>query len=237
MFLGKNTIRTFAAALALLGASVSAKADVVFQSATFSGREIAAAIVGNTRYIGAAFTLTTRTEITAIGGQFGDRASGTIFGAIVSSGPLLPTFTPSDIGGQSLAHVVFGVDLSSGAPGVMPATDDPDFNVVDLTVPLGTALTLDPGTYGVVFGSGIFGASGSAALGDSNNPVGSPNLFLKDFFDDTWQSFNARGLRLFVDGQAVAAVPEPSTWAMMLIGFAGLGFARYKQSGRRAITT
>jgi hypothetical protein len=29
-----------------------------------------------------------------------------------------------------------------------------------------------------------------------------------------------------------SSVPEPSTWAMMLIGFAGLGFA-FKQSRRR----
>jgi hypothetical protein len=34
-------------------------------------------------------------------------------------------------------------------------------------------------------------------------------------------------------GSPVAAVPEPSTWAMMLIGFAGLGFA-FRQSRRRA---
>jgi hypothetical protein len=26
------------------------------------------------------------------------------------------------------------------------------------------------------------------------------------------------------------AVPEPSTWAMMLIGFAGLGYAGFKQT-------
>jgi hypothetical protein len=31
---------------------------------------------------------------------------------------------------------------------------------------------------------------------------------------------------------AVAGVPEPSTWAMMLLGFAGLGFA-FRQSRRR----
>jgi PEP-CTERM motif len=29
-----------------------------------------------------------------------------------------------------------------------------------------------------------------------------------------------------------AAVPEPSTWAMMLLGFAGLGFA-FRQSRRK----
>jgi PEP-CTERM motif len=29
------------------------------------------------------------------------------------------------------------------------------------------------------------------------------------------------------------AVPEPSTWAMMLVGFAGLGFAAIGRQGRR----
>ena len=31
---------------------------------------------------------------------------------------------------------------------------------------------------------------------------------------------------------AISAVPEPATWAMMLLGFAGLGFA-FRQSQRR----
>jgi hypothetical protein len=31
---------------------------------------------------------------------------------------------------------------------------------------------------------------------------------------------------------AISVVPEPSTWAMLLLGFAGLGFA-FKQSRRR----
>ncbi len=32
---------------------------------------------------------------------------------------------------------------------------------------------------------------------------------------------------------SVAAVPEPSTWAMMLLGFAGLGFAGYRRTASR----
>jgi hypothetical protein len=32
----------------------------------------------------------------------------------------------------------------------------------------------------------------------------------------------------------IKAIPEPSTWAMMLIGFAGLGFAGYRASRRTA---
>ena len=34
-------------------------------------------------------------------------------------------------------------------------------------------------------------------------------------------------------GITVGAVPEPSTWAMMLIGFAGLGFLSYRKSKQR----
>jgi hypothetical protein len=30
------------------------------------------------------------------------------------------------------------------------------------------------------------------------------------------------------------AIPEPSTWAMMLVGFAGLGFAGYRVSRKTA---
>ena len=33
-----------------------------------------------------------------------------------------------------------------------------------------------------------------------------------------------------------AAVPEPSTWAMMVLGFAGLGFMGYQSAGRRRRT-
>jgi hypothetical protein len=38
---------------------------------------------------------------------------------------------------------------------------------------------------------------------------------------------------LGVASSPVAAVPEPSTWAMMLLGLAGLGFA-FRRSRRKA---
>jgi hypothetical protein len=41
--------------------------------------------------------------------------------------------------------------------------------------------------------------------------------------------------QLGVEG-AFATVPEPSPWAMMLVGFAGLAFARYRWSGKAAAT-
>ena len=33
----------------------------------------------------------------------------------------------------------------------------------------------------------------------------------------------------------VAAVPEPSTWAMILLGFAGLGFMAYRRKAEPAL--
>jgi hypothetical protein len=41
--------------------------------------------------------------------------------------------------------------------------------------------------------------------------------------------------RVTISGSlASGAVPEPSTWAMMLLGFAGLGFMAYRKTKNRA---
>ena len=37
-----------------------------------------------------------------------------------------------------------------------------------------------------------------------------------------------------LDGVSMMAVPEPSTWAMMLIGFGGLGVAAYRSRRKAA---
>jgi PEP-CTERM motif len=33
----------------------------------------------------------------------------------------------------------------------------------------------------------------------------------------------------------VTAVPEPSTWAMMILGFAGIGFMAYRRKSKPAL--
>jgi hypothetical protein len=40
---------------------------------------------------------------------------------------------------------------------------------------------------------------------------------------------------LFSSGQLTQAVPEPSTWAMLLLGFAGLGFMAYRRKSKLAL--
>jgi PEP-CTERM motif len=40
---------------------------------------------------------------------------------------------------------------------------------------------------------------------------------------------------LTVTEPVVAAVPEPATWAMMILGFAGVGFMAYRRKSKRAV--
>jgi hypothetical protein len=53
-------------------------------------------------------------------------------------------------------------------------------------------------------------------------------------FIDTRGAFNAGIYLDDVSVEAVAAVPEPSTWAMMILGFAGVGFMAYRRCNQSA---
>lgn len=61
------------------------------------------------------------------------------------------------------------------------------------------------------------------------------------FFTDAHgqhEQFFAEGNRLFGGkgiSPVVAAVPEPSTWAMMILGFAGTGFMAYRRKSKPAL--
>jgi hypothetical protein len=70
-------------------------------------------------------------------------------------------------------------------------------------------------------GTYTLGAGVSADLQDS-------------FFQRNGETLNLSAQTVTVsDSSQVAAVPEPSTWAMMLSGFAGLGFLSYRRTRRQ----
>lgn len=96
----------------------------------------------------------------------------------------------------------------------------------------------------------------SVTNGSNNNPTTNPPTTLPNFFVTFYNSANAlgawgggsSGFIALDDGGAgpdrdfddlvvkfdVRAVPEASTWAMMLLGFAGVGFLAYRRRPRPA---
>ena len=77
------------------------------------------------------------------------------------------------------------------------------------------------------------------------DPVNNPNHLLTFFLDNViaggqgeWSAGTIRELKVYdgvVSFDAVGAVPEPSTWAMMILGFCGLGFMACRRRGKLAL--
>jgi hypothetical protein len=112
------------------------------------------------------------------------------------------------------------------------------FTQADLT---SISWTLDPSTYGVV------ALDLNALQGDnpcpndgmdcSNRTLNLSPSFASEASHSCSFSGNTGQCGIGFGGAdiSIAPVPEPSTWAMMLLGFAGLGFAGYRRS-RKAIS-
>jgi PEP-CTERM motif len=85
---------------------------------------------------------------------------------------------------------------------------------------------------GLSFTGGALAAYGAVDDGDQQS-ISSNGLFYFAFSPDEAVdsvTFSSSGNALEVAGvSASSAVPEPSTWAMLLIGFAGLGYAAYRK--------
>jgi uncharacterized protein (TIGR03118 family) len=79
------------------------------------------------------------------------------------------------------------------------------------TIPIDTGANTPGGLWALIFGNGGNG--------------GNPNTL---YFTD---GVNGESNGLF---GSITAVPEPSTWAMMIVGFAGVGFMAYRRRNQTA---
>ena len=52
---------------------------------------------------------------------------------------------------------------------------------------------------------------------------------------NTYDVRNGGGFSSFTEISSVSSVPEPSTWAMMILGFAGIGFMAYRRKSKLAL--
>jgi hypothetical protein len=93
------------------------------------------------------------------------------------------------------------------------------------------SLTITDASGDHVVSSATFGSVLTPAIGDQG-PGGS--LYINIFTDSaiTKLTFFSNQKAFEFDNLTVAAVPEASTWAMMILGFLGLGFLGYRKSTR-----
>jgi hypothetical protein len=151
----------------------------------------------------------------------------------------------------------FSTDNFSG-PEITPNGGDDPINMDILTGPRGQPFDIYTGLTGPASFGSEGGAGGDSASGDFVGMTASTDLYVPDGYvsgsplSDTAtydsQTFSSLGAtpgtykwtwgtgpnQNFTLVIGAAAVPEPSTWAMMLLGFAGLGFLGLRSAaGRR----
>jgi hypothetical protein len=165
------------------------------------------------------------------GVELGLRAAIRFVGPIVPSGNIYSAPTGTSGGGLALWNFEFSVDPGTlvGTTALLTISDSflhsTSFN---------PALILDNK------GTGASGYQNSENLGFF--PLNAllsfdPNVANTYTFDLTLSSETGQiaSVEMLVN---VAAVPEPSTWAMMILGFAGFGFMAYRrQRNGSALTT
>ncbi len=129
-----------------------------------------------------------------------------------AAAPITLVFNPMDVSPNatpSANNIFFSIVNTSDNMTVFSSAALPT-TATSVTIPSGQLLPGQSYAFDLLFDDRITGT----------NP--NSGVFLTQFYDTHTFGFFSTG------------VPEPSTWAMMLIGFAGLGFAGYRASRKSA---
>jgi len=177
-----------------LSVATLANAEIIFESALMgTSGDNGGQLVAPNECLAVNFTLTYATHITAVGGHLGPQGppDQTIYGAIL---PLPPgatylsgsPFAESDV----LGHTVI----------TLPAYS------TDVRAPLD--LTLAPGHYVLVFGSGRYGATGMGILAQYGQaiPGVTPTYSFWSAFNGYWADMGTLPWRFVVEGELVQPV-------------------------------
>jgi hypothetical protein len=131
-----------------------------------------------------------------------------------------------------------GLPTSNPAPGLLNFRDT---GVARFGTQVGTHFTtLSPELQQIFFvGDGLMG-TGSGNVQTFIAPAGATRLYLgtadgSQWVGDTGSFDVCVNCGLVAERSAASVVPEPSTWAMMLLGFAGLGFAAFRHGKHNAV--
>lgn len=178
----------------------------------------------STQFLGARFELAIASHIDSIGGHFKGNVTDdrSLFLALVGLDG--PTALPS------LA------DLSSPIAAlsfVAPFNDVGPYPYQVADTVLQVDLDLSAGTYALIVGSGLFGATGSGWM-----PVSGPIQVLpwfvarNAFISDDFRNLNEQPVRFLITGEA-NKVPEPGSLTLALLGLVCVGSAAARPRNRR----
>ncbi len=168
--------------------------ETLFESADLGAIAQAAGtgpVVGVDTFLGWRFTVTETVTVANVGGHLVAQDAGpeTLFVAIV---PLEADGFPPD---TSLTDdAVFGASFVVDSPSA------------EIAVPVG--IVLDPGEYGMIFGSGLFGATGRGHMPGNDSDIDSPEYFFGDVPSGTYTEGGFSNTRFFVNGFLGIVMPE-----------------------------
>lgn len=159
-------------------------------------------------YLGARFSLSTPYRVTGIGGHVKSDVSWdrSLFIALLPLGG--PNLLPAD---SLLSDAIFATSFLAPYNDVGPYP----FQVPETII--STDILLDAGEYGVVFGSGLFGATGEGWM-----PLSGPIQNLSWFFSmnrliaDEFRNLDEQPMRFVVQGDPMS-IPEPNTASLILL--------------------
>jgi hypothetical protein len=232
-FLSKYAVAAAAVSAAIIAAS-PAKADLVLQTDTqLSGQGIGATLT----------VLALQSPGAGIYESGGINFDGSAICCNVKSGAGSQTFTLSQLGISGASELALIVNLSEpGSENPPSATTANPFSltltVFNATGTVSQSFTTAVGQTLNQVGGGVGGSGIVFALDAPQQAILDAfllnNLGTEVFAVSASLNNASGGLDVIQAGKLTAAVPEPSTWAMLLLGFAGVGFMAYRRKTQGA---
>jgi hypothetical protein len=222
------------AAVLALGTVFTAQASTITLESASLGptKQFGGIVLDANQFLGWRFQLNSTFQVTEIGGHlsgsFFSRGNNQIFGAIVSlSAPnALPQGDPFQPG-EVVASTTF----------------TPSFPSSDVTVPL--SVTLNPGNYALIFGSGLFGASGEGFMPYNNTNLSDPQSYIR--WPATilgipasvpWINEGGSPFRFVVQGESDTSTSVPETTPTLgILAFGALGASSLLKRRRKSVSS
>jgi hypothetical protein len=139
----------------------------------------------------------------------------------------------ADAAGNKLGALLYSQTYSTFASSTVilaPALNQSGANLISVNI---SGLVLSAGTYDLFLTNPAnlelpeySGGAGRAII--ASDTVSPPSV--GDVYSNSFDNPNS-DLGVLLEGDAISAVPEPSTWAMMIFGFLGVGFVAYRKKG------